>query len=228
MQQLRAASAKIVSVLPDEQRKTLDRSRRRTRVLQRSSDYSRHFDGAHLMTLQAAVADRQLLHLRYFSNVTHAIGERDVEPLGLLFYGDHWHLVAYCRWRQDYRDFRTDRIHTLAVTGRRFRRRAGHTWERFLEDFSSRPPGESVLLRVPCELAEYIVDKSHYWLVERIASGDSVRLSYRVPSLDAVAGWLMAFGDRIDVLHPPRLRSRLAAHGRRLARHHGRRPADAD
>ena len=30
-----------------------------------------------------------------------------MEPLGLIYYADNWHLIAHCRLRQDVRDFRS-------------------------------------------------------------------------------------------------------------------------
>ena len=32
------------------------------------------------------------------------------EPIGLVFYALNWHLIAWCKMRNDYRDFRVSRI----------------------------------------------------------------------------------------------------------------------
>jgi predicted DNA-binding transcriptional regulator YafY len=33
-----------------------------------------------------------------------------IEPIGLVFYAFSWHLIAWCRMRNDYRDFKVARI----------------------------------------------------------------------------------------------------------------------
>ena len=33
-----------------------------------------------------------------------------------IFYGDQWHLIAFCRQRHDVRDFRVDRISNMITT----------------------------------------------------------------------------------------------------------------
>ena len=45
---------------------------------------------------------------------------RTVEPIGLTFYSQNWHLIAYCNLRQDYRDFVLNRISKLENTGAYF------------------------------------------------------------------------------------------------------------
>ena len=45
---------------------------------------------------------------------------RQIEPLGLIFWGKVWTLVAWCQLRNDYRVFRLDRIQQLATTDEKF------------------------------------------------------------------------------------------------------------
>ncbi|HET7650240.1 MAG TPA: WYL domain-containing protein, partial [Gammaproteobacteria bacterium] len=41
-------------------------------------------------------------------------------PLGLFFWGNVWTLAAWCETREDYRNFRVDRIQTLTSLARQF------------------------------------------------------------------------------------------------------------
>ncbi len=49
-------------------------------------------------------------NISHLANDNEQTTERDIESLGLAYYSNRWHLIACCRLRQDYRDFRTDRI----------------------------------------------------------------------------------------------------------------------
>ena len=56
---------------------------------------------------------------------------REVQPLGLFFWGEHWLLAAWCERRDDYRCFRLDRCLHITLTERRFSESA----DRSLADF---------------------------------------------------------------------------------------------
>ncbi|MFC3531467.1 helix-turn-helix transcriptional regulator [Vogesella facilis] len=72
-----------------------------------------------LALLRRACEQRQWLQLRY-RDAAGRDSEREVAPLGLFFWGEHWTLAAWCRLRQDYRHFRTERIIELLA--------ANHDW----------------------------------------------------------------------------------------------------
>ena len=58
-----------------------------------------------LALLQRAVVEDRALFLRYRSFEPGDITERKVEPHAMAYYGEDWHVVAYCRLREAMRDF---------------------------------------------------------------------------------------------------------------------------
>jgi predicted DNA-binding transcriptional regulator YafY len=46
--------------------------------------------------------------------------QRIVRPLGLVFWGSTWTLIAWCESRQDYRMFRLDRVNKLTILADKF------------------------------------------------------------------------------------------------------------
>jgi predicted DNA-binding transcriptional regulator YafY len=63
----------------------------------------------YLSVLQTAIATKTVLELEYRNN-NKEISQRRAEPIGLVFYAFSWHLIAWCHYRQDYRDFKVARI----------------------------------------------------------------------------------------------------------------------
>ncbi len=57
---------------------------------------------------------------------------RRVRPLGLYFWGDVWTLAAWCELREDFRNFRLDRIVEANITTEHFPDEAGKRLEDFL------------------------------------------------------------------------------------------------
>jgi predicted DNA-binding transcriptional regulator YafY len=80
---------------------------------------------------EQAIDARQILALDY-SDEDGASTKRNVQPLGLWFWGKVWTLVGWCELRDDFRMFRLDRIAELLPTGLVYKPNA----RRSLEEFS--------------------------------------------------------------------------------------------
>lgn len=92
-----------------------------------------HVPGAtmsRLAELRAAIDSRRLAWMDYADRNGEQT-QRYVRPLGLFFWGTTWSLTAWCELRQDFRDFRLDRIVELRIQESRFVDEPGRT----LEDF---------------------------------------------------------------------------------------------
>lgn len=76
-------------------------------------------DFDHLSKLQTAIATKTVIELEY-RNTKAEVSRREAEPIGLVFYAFGWHLIAWCRYRQDYRDFKVSRMLKVRTTGEPF------------------------------------------------------------------------------------------------------------
>ncbi|KXI29366.1 helix-turn-helix transcriptional regulator [Paraglaciecola hydrolytica] len=63
--------------------------------------------------LRAAIKGKRQIEITYQS-LEDKQSRRELWPLGLVFWGRVWTLVAWCQLRQDYRVFRIDRIQQLS------------------------------------------------------------------------------------------------------------------
>lgn len=69
--------------------------------------------------LRDAINDRRVLTIAYVRE-DGAQSTRCIRPLGLFFWGNVWTLAAWCEAREDYRNFRVDRIQALTPLDRKF------------------------------------------------------------------------------------------------------------
>ncbi|QNF35472.1 YafY family transcriptional regulator [Adhaeribacter swui] len=76
-------------------------------------------DYEYLSVLQNAISNKTIVQLDYKNNKSE-VSKRYIEPIGLLFYAFSWHLIAWCHWRQEYRDFKVSRILKITPTERPF------------------------------------------------------------------------------------------------------------
>lgn len=93
-----------------------------------------------LMQLQQAIAAKKLIELNY-NNAKGEITERVIEPVGITQYGLGWHLIGWCRYRKEYRDFRIDRITDFKVLDEVFEYRDKDPLNTYLVKLSENKPG---------------------------------------------------------------------------------------
>jgi predicted DNA-binding transcriptional regulator YafY len=122
---LESAQEKLLAILPAESRRRAEQSRIFAPDFGEQGFSKSRFDHIH-----QAISHQEVLALHYRDEAGQ-LSWRDVQPLGLFFWGEHWLLVAWCERRGDYRSFRLDRCLTVTGTGRRFSERA----DRSLNDF---------------------------------------------------------------------------------------------
>jgi len=104
------AIQKILSVLPDH----LRHSDENLPLLVPYMEDVQKFYTAHSQPIREAIRARQRVNIVYTRADTQE-SNRVIEPLGLIFWGKVWTLVAWCQLRSDYRTFRLDRINSLDV-----------------------------------------------------------------------------------------------------------------
>jgi len=110
----RSALAKIATALPSDKRVTLESSRLFSPNFFISPQMSAQMDA-----MRTAIDQHRAVELDY-RDVKGESSLRRVRPLGLFFWGYAWSLGAWCELRNDFRNFRLDRIVGCTVLDERF------------------------------------------------------------------------------------------------------------
>jgi predicted DNA-binding transcriptional regulator YafY len=116
-----AALAKILSVLGPGARAAAERAA----LLAPDAGIDEAARGT-LQALRRAVLERRKAGLDYADEQGHE-SRRTVRPLGCFFWGSAWTLAAWCELRDDFRNFRLDRIRRLELRDETFRDEPGKT-----------------------------------------------------------------------------------------------------
>lgn len=128
----RAALAKIAAALPRDKRAVLDGAP----LFAPDFAVDRQRVAA-IDPLRRAIADRRWVQADY-RDASGAPTARRLRPLGLYFWGDRWSLAAWCELRQDFRNFRLDRIAALRVLDQPYPDEAGKRLQDFLRAMQAR------------------------------------------------------------------------------------------
>ena len=203
--QMDSALLKIRSVLPRDRQDCLDRLERSTAVVSRGLTPIVRLSSETLIPVQRALAERRVLAMDYHGIQRQEMTRRQVEPLGLVYYSDNWHLIAYCRLRRDVRDFRTDRIGKLQVQNELFWGHADFSLKRYLEASSQAGKFDSARVRFKPEVIERVRREWACRLVEEKQDAEGVVVTLLAYSLEWLAGWVFSFGSMAEVLAPQKL-----------------------
>jgi predicted DNA-binding transcriptional regulator YafY len=164
---------------------------------------------AHLFTLQKAIAEQYILLLQYESNYKEEKTERLVEPIGLWHYSHSWHLIAWCRLRKGYRDFKISRIRRLQIKEEKFMPRSYQSLQDYISHFAgaAHAPQEATVLFDKAIVPLVVNTKYYYGFVRQEEAGDQVRLYFLTGFLEGLARWLLMFTNGVIIESPPFLKT---------------------
>jgi predicted DNA-binding transcriptional regulator YafY len=112
------AMSKIKAVIRNSDKKDIDFIQSQIRIYKSPTEkQSTNF----LTLIQKAITDKQLLRIEYINNNKER-SQREIEPIGLTFYSNQWHLIAWCWKRNAYRDFKVNQLTALKNTMAHFRK----------------------------------------------------------------------------------------------------------
>ncbi|MCE7065197.1 YafY family protein [Dyadobacter sp. CY326] len=165
--------------------------------------------------LITAVTANRVVRIGYLAAETGEPTVREIEPIGL-YLSQHWHVVAYCRLRQAFRNFRLDRISTLDVSGELFSVRT-ETLQQYWISEAGKNNKEKVVIRFNPSMisnaqVQHLHDTKHQygWAYEQILPDESMEILFFVGSLPYLATWLLPFAGAISIVEPMSLRGHLA------------------
>ena len=165
----------------------------------------------YLQPILKAISNAAVIDLKYNAIETNETTHRKVEPVGIYNLGNHWHLVAFCRLRNDYRNFRTDRIENLVCTDEPMAKTHPPLQE-FINQMSAQREVKKVVIEVEREIIKYFGDQKYYnGFVKEEDAGDYVRLTFLSGSLQGFSRWFMMYGDHARIIEPVELNDRVLA-----------------
>ncbi|WP_258100907.1 helix-turn-helix transcriptional regulator [Marinoscillum pacificum] len=175
----------------------------------------------HIEELQIAIASQKKIKITYYSNYTEQTNQREVEPLGLVHYSGRWHLIAYCLLREDFRDFRTDRIQQLHITSESFDRSKHPNFMEFVHGMVGGTDAKEAEIRFSKKAARFTQDQRYYYgFLEETKHEDFIDMKFITPHYPYLAKWLLMYGSEVSVLSPPQLQGLVATYSKELFEHH--------
>lgn len=164
-------------------------------------------DALHI--LLDSMAEKLQVTLQYQTHYSDNATIRFIEPVGLFNENNCWYIMAFCHLRQDYRQFRTDRIVEIKKT------RLPFTKEHDNIEAHRKPADAAektkVIIRIDKETAKYIrTGRKYYGFVSEKLVGEKIEMLFMTSDLqDGLPRWYLMFGDRAEIIEPLILKERV-------------------
>ncbi|HXB92532.1 MAG TPA: YafY family protein [Puia sp.] len=216
-----AALFKIKAVLRTTDKEYVDSLTEHMEVLSR---YSPDSDSPqqHLSRLQQAVVHKRVVQLQYRSSLKDETTLRKVEPIGLLHYGSAWHLIAWCRLRNGYRDFRLSRMLSVLLEDAAFDPGAHPSIREYIDRIRAESDLVEAVVHFKKETVRYLQQQKYMnGFVSEEDLGEYVSMKFLSSSLSYFGRWLLTYTDHVRVVSPAELKSIMKELSEKLLACHG-------
>lgn len=156
-----------------------------------------------------SIADKTQVKLNYQAFEAETSSERTIEPVGIFHDHNNWYVLGFCHLRNDYRQFRADRIEGIQKTDLAFTKEH-QPLETFL-DKENTCPTSKVRLLVDKKISKFLAsEKKYHGFVAQKNVGDLVEMTFLSRDIEnGFARWFLMFGDYATIIEPEQLKERV-------------------
>lgn len=210
MEHHKSAMYKIRAILKTTEKNLLEDIDNKIEVF-KSRFHTNVNNSDHIQPLLNGIGQKKVIQIDYFAYHSQEHTKRAIEPIGIFFKDSYWHLIAFCRMRNDYRDFRIDRINKVAVTETTFNSKHP-TLKEYIKQTAKEQELDLVIIRVDKSIYAHIDYQKYYsGFVSEKKVGDQIEMTFLTASMEGFARWFMMFGDNAEIISPDSLKERVGA-----------------
>ena len=216
-----AALYKIKAVLRGSDKDYVDDLTDHIAVITRPSPVT-EISHQYLSLLQQAAVQRKVIDLQYHSSSKEESTRRQVEPIGLLYYSTAWHLIAWCRLRKGYRDFRLSRMLKVFLLEEFFDATVHPSVQEYIRQVTAGHTVEEVVVQFDKKVVKYLREEKYLnGFVSEEDLGDTMRMKFMTSSVHYFGHWLLTYADCAMVESPSALQNLMKELSERLMARHG-------
>jgi len=197
---------KIRAILRNSEKELLESIEENIEVIRRKPYLKNLSNTNGIQILIESISERRSLNIRYHTFYSNEVKDRNIEPIGLFFPGNNWHTIAFCELRQDYRDFRLDRILNISKTEKIFKKKHPSIKD-YLNKISDDQNLKTIVILVDKTIAQFLNEQKYYnGFVDEQEIGDSVQMTFLTSSPNYFLRWYLMFADKAEIVSPESLK----------------------
>ncbi|WP_412061537.1 helix-turn-helix transcriptional regulator [Rubrivirga sp. IMCC45206] len=215
-----AVAMKIRNVLPEPVRDYIDRLQERTVLApfnEPAESGATEDEQGLWFELSEAIARQRVVKMTYYVASRDEETVREVDPLGLVYYSDHWNLIGYDHLRDDIRNFRLDQIKKLRTRFDRFEPPAGFDLKEHLRERGTRPENVRMTVRFRNRAWRWARRAVPADVLQELERDGWTEVTFEFENVAYVAKWLLRYGTDAEVVSPDDLRDQVVSQARAVA-----------
>lgn len=221
VEQFEQALIKVRAVLKNTQKDYVQELEKYIEVVSPSIPVEKAFPDKYLNDIKDALINHRVLTIEYYANYSDSYSTREIEPLGICHYANHWHLIAYCRMRNGVRDFRTDRINQLHILDEYFDPSLRDDFKNHIFVRQMNDDVDEVKILFDRKVARLIGDQRYFYgFIDERKTDEGVEMTFMVGECEYFARWLLMFTDSARILNSERLERQMQQLIDQLAAHY--------
>ncbi|WP_153796504.1 helix-turn-helix transcriptional regulator [Foetidibacter luteolus] len=157
-----------------------------------------------MQQLQKAMIGKYVVKMQYQSLYKKEQVWRDIEPIGLYYYSLGWHIIAWCRLRKNYRDFRIDRICQFTITDESFAAKKHQSLQEYITQTTRKTAMQEVVVRMTKKTASYVINQKYNYgfLSEEEVNANELRMYFLTYCNEHFGRWLLTFTNAVTIEQP--------------------------
>ncbi len=206
-----AAIDKIKSVLPEREKDSLEGLNHQIQVFYARQSPDREYPNNFIALIQKSLAEGKCLKTDYHANYSQEITKgRVIDPLGLVFYGNAWHLIAFCKLRQEMRDFRLDRIMDMQLIDECARPKKPKELKMYFDDLWQTADLFEVKVWFHKSILSSLNQSKYYFgFIDQVEKDEGILMSFAVTEYKYIGSWLLSFAGLCKVESPEELKNEM-------------------
>lgn len=163
-----------------------------------------------LQLVLSAIDEKRCLEINYRAFDSESNTKRTIEPVGIFHENNYWYVMAWCRLRGDYRQFRTDRLQGIILSALSFDRKHDNM-ATLRNKHAKELSGTEARILIRKSVAKYMQSsKVYFGFKEERDLGDWIEMTFMVSDCDQeFPRWLISYGDHCVVAAPETLKFRV-------------------
>jgi predicted DNA-binding transcriptional regulator YafY len=203
------AMDKIRAVLKRTDKDYLEDLDERIKVIKSNRHPKLNEQPSSLQIILQAISNKKVMQMTYFAYYRQEQTLRLVEPIGVFYLDNYWHLIAYCRERKACRDFRFDRIIDIEATNECYQD-VHISLESYLTDQYKDLSVIEVTLLVDQEASFHLGEQKYYQgYVSEKQTPKGVEMKFMTLSPEGFSRWYMSIADVAVILKPDSIKKKV-------------------
>ncbi|MHA4843306.1 helix-turn-helix transcriptional regulator [Flavitalea antarctica] len=212
---------KIKAVLRGSDKDFVDQLTSHIHINERKFALGDEFGQQHLSDIQHAIVNKRCLKISYLSTYKEELTTRIIQPIGLYYYGNTWHLIAWCALRNDYRDFRVDKISSLTITGEDFDGSLHPSLKQYIDEIQSRAQLHEAVVIFDKDVAKHIKSYKYYFgFVSEEETDEGIKMRFLTSCLESFGRWLISYTNGVSIVSPDSLHEKMVRYADELRSHY--------